>query len=118
MNIDPYQLAVALALLLVAALAVGMRLMINALRLRRDPSPAARGTGPTASDYYARTLQQAAEVVGGEANLASALNVSPKALRRWLEGEESPPIQVHLAALNLVTRRAGKPRKRRNARTP
>jgi hypothetical protein len=118
MNIDPYQLVAALALVLVAALAVGVRLIINALRLRREPSPAARRTGPIASDYYARTLQQAAEVVGGEANLATALNVPPEALRRWLEGEESPPIQVHLAALDLVTRRTGKPPKQKNARTP
>ena len=119
MDIDAYQLAAVLTLLLVAALAVGVRLIINALRIRRETSPAARRTAyPTASDYYARTLQQAAEVVGGEANLATALRAPPHALRRWLEGVESPPIQVHLAALDLITRRTGKPPKRRNARKP
>lgn len=119
MDIDAYQLAALLALVLVAALAVAVRPVINALRLWREASPGTRRTGhPTASDYYARTLQQAAEVVGGEANLATALQVPPHALRRWLEGEESPPIQVHLAALDLITRRTRKRPKRRNARTP
>jgi hypothetical protein len=118
MDIDPYLLAVALALFLVAALAVAVRLFINALRPRREPPTGARRNAPTANDYYARTLQQAAKVVGGEASLASALNVPPEALRRWLAGEEPPPIEVHLAALDLVTRRSGRPPKRRNARTP
>ena len=105
MDIDPYQLLAALALLLIVILAVGVRRIIKALRLRREAYRAARSTGqPTASDYYARTLRQAAEVVGGEGNLASALGVSPEILRRWLEGEEAPPIEVHLAALDLVTR--------------
>lgn len=103
MDIDPYVLLAALAVLLVTTLALGTRFIINGLRLRRETSAAARRTGP-ASDYYARTLRQAAEVVGGEASLAATLKVPPDALRRWLEGEESPPIQVHLAALDLVTR--------------
>ena len=103
MDIDPYVLLVALAVLLVTTLALGTHLIINARRLRHEASAAARRNGP-ASDYYARTLRQAAEVVDGEANLAATLKVSPEALRPWLEGEESPPIEVHLAALDLVTR--------------
>jgi hypothetical protein len=118
MDIDPYLLAVALAVFLVAALAWAGRLLISALRPRREPPTAARRNAPIANDYYVRTLQQAAEVVGGEANLATALDVPPEALRRWLSGEEPPPIQFHLAALDLVTRRSGRPPKRRNARTP
>jgi hypothetical protein len=51
-------------------------------------------------------LRQAAELLGGEENLAHALKVSPDALRPWLQGEEPPPIQVHLAALDLLTREA------------
>lgn len=117
MDIDPYLLAVALALFLVAALAWAVRHFMNALRPRREPPKAAPRNAPTANDYYARTLQQAAEVVGGEENLATTLDVAPEALRRWLSGEESPPIQFHLAALDLVTR-SGRPPKRRNARTP
>jgi hypothetical protein len=100
---DPYYLLIALALVLVATVAVGIRLVMNGLRARREAEAAARRTGSTAADYYVRTLQQAAEVVGGEENLAGALNVPPELLRGWLAGE-SMPIEVHLAALDLVTR--------------
>jgi hypothetical protein len=103
---DPYLLLVALALVLVVIVSVGLRLIMSMLRVRRDASATARRAGPTARDYYARTLRQAAEVVGGEEKLAQALNVSPEALRRWLAGEESPPIEVQLAALDVVTRGA------------
>ena len=106
MDINPYLLLVVLALVLVATVVVAVRFFINGLRLRREVSVAARRTNSTAKDYYARTLRQAAEVVDGEANLAVILNVPPATLRRWLEGEESPPIEVHLAALDLVTRGA------------
>jgi hypothetical protein len=112
-DIDSYKVAAILALVLVAILAVGVHLIINALRLRRDTSPAAPPTAAIGADYYARTLQQAAELVGGEANLATALQVPPHALRRWLEREESPPSEFHLAALELITRRTGKSPKRR-----
>jgi hypothetical protein len=101
-DIDPYQLLAALALVVVATLAVGVHLVIKVRRLRGDEpaSPAA----PNASDYYKRTLRQAADAVGGEANLAVALKTSPDALRRWLSGEESPPMPIYLAALDLVTK--------------
>lgn len=116
MEIDPYLLLAVLAVLLIAALALGVRIIMKGLRLQREASEAARRTGP-ASDYYARTLRQAAEVVGGEENLADALKASPDALSRWLRGEESPPIQVHLAALDLVTRGTPKPPEEKNAHT-
>ncbi len=116
MQIDPYLLLVALAGVVVAILALGLRLAVKALRLRHEASAAARRAGP-ASDYYARTLRQAAEVVGGKENLAAALKVSPDQLGRWLEGEESPPVQVHLAALDLVTRGTPKPPEQKNAHT-
>jgi DNA-binding transcriptional regulator YiaG len=104
MDINPYLLLVVLVLILAVTVGVAVRFFIHGLRLRREVSVAARRTNSTAKDYYARTLRQAAEVVDGEANLALTLNVSPEALRRWLEGAESPPIEVHLAALELVTR--------------
>jgi hypothetical protein len=105
-EINPYLLLIALAVILVVIAAAGLRLIIRSLPARRDVPAAARRSGPTASDYYAGTLRQAAEVVGGEDPLAHALDVSPEALRQWLAGEASPPIEVHLAALDLVTRGA------------
>ena len=117
-DVDSYIVAAILALLLVVTVAAGVRLVINALRSRREASPATHSTGAIGNEYYARTLEQAAELVGGEANLATALQVPAHTLRRWLERQESPPIEIHLAALDLITRRTGKPPKRRNARAP
>lgn len=104
MDINPYVLLAGLGLILIVIVAVGVRLMFTGLRLRREVSAPARRTDLNATEYYARTLRQAAEAVDGEANLAAALNVPPDALRAWFEGKESPPIEVHLAALDLVTR--------------
>ena len=89
------------AALVVAAIVAALRLARNATRERREFSSAARRS---VAEYYARTLRQAAEVAGGEAGLAVALEVSPEALKRWLEGAEPPPMEVHLAALDLITR--------------
>ena len=66
-DIDSYKAAAILALLLVAIFAVGFPLIIDALRLRRDTSATAPPTGAIGAGDYARTLQQAAELVGGEA---------------------------------------------------
>lgn len=90
-----------LAAIIVAAVAVAVRLARNALRGRREFSTAAHRS---VVEYYARTLRQAAEVAGGEAGLAAALNVPPETLRRWLEGAEPPPVEVQMAALDLITR--------------
>lgn len=103
---NPYLLLLVLAVIIVATAAVGLGLLMKGLRARREVAAVARRANPTAAEYYVRTLQQAAEIVDGEANLAAALNVSPEALGRWLDGRESPPIEVQLAALELVTRGA------------
>jgi hypothetical protein len=55
---NAYVLLAVFAVILVAILAFGVRLITNALRGRREASAVARRTGP-ASDYYARTLRQA-----------------------------------------------------------
>ena len=89
------------AAIVIAAIVAALRLARNAARERREFSSAARRS---VGEYYARTLRQAAEVAGGEAELAAALDVPPEALKRWLEGAEPPPMEVHLAALDLITR--------------
>ncbi|MGH8670072.1 MAG: hypothetical protein ACREUH_12640, partial [Burkholderiales bacterium] len=90
-----------LAAIIVAVIAAAVRLARNALRERREFSKAAHRS---VAEYYARTLRQAAEVAGGEAELAAVLNVPPETLRRWLEGAEPPPVEVQMAALELITR--------------
>lgn len=51
---------------------------------------------------YAETLQYAAEAVGGAVTLARILDVPVAALRRWLSGEEIPPLETFLDALDIV----------------
>jgi DNA-binding transcriptional regulator YiaG len=53
---------------------------------------------------YTRTLARAALAVGGEVELAQVLEVSEGQLRAWLEGEETPPLQVFSAALDIVAK--------------
>ena len=51
---------------------------------------------------YTETLACAAATIGGTDRLASFLNVSRKRLVRWLAGEEAPPNQVFLDALDVI----------------
>ena len=49
------------------------------------------------------TLKRAAEIVGGEQQLALHLRVTPSHLALWLQGIESPPDYIFLKAVDLVT---------------
>jgi hypothetical protein len=51
---------------------------------------------------YTETLACAAATIGGTARLAQFLNVSKSHLQRWLAGEEPPPNQVFLDALDVI----------------
>jgi hypothetical protein len=51
---------------------------------------------------YTETLQCAAATIGGPGRLAQFLNVSRRTLMRWMAGEESPPNQVFLDALDVI----------------
>jgi hypothetical protein len=64
-------------------------------------SDAPAGSAPT------RTLALAAKTLGGTQALATRLNVEHTALERWMAGEELPPYEVFLKALDIV---AGGPR--------
>lgn len=59
---------------------------------------------------YVRTLKRAAELAGGEEELASTLRTSPEVLSLWLSGKLAPPLKKYLAALEFVTHHAGKRR--------
>jgi hypothetical protein len=51
---------------------------------------------------YTETLACAAATIGGTDRLARFLNVSRKRLVGWLAGEEAPPNQVFLDALDVI----------------
>lgn len=52
---------------------------------------------------YTETLACAAATIGGAGPLARFLNVSKSRLARWLAGEEAPPNQVFLDALDVIS---------------
>ena len=54
------------------------------------------------TELYVKTLQRAAEIVGGEQELAMRLRVTPSHLALWLRGIEPPPGAVFLRAVDLV----------------
>jgi hypothetical protein len=51
---------------------------------------------------YARTLSRAAELVGGEKELALQLRIAPSQLTLWLAGKATPPGDVFLNAVDIV----------------
>ena len=54
---------------------------------------------------YARTLRRAAELVGGERELAAQLKVSPSELTLWFGGSVQPPTNIFLKAVDIVVDR-------------
>ena len=54
------------------------------------------------STVYTRTLSLAAESLGGVQPLAKRLKVEQPALKRWIAGEEFPPHEAFLQALDIV----------------
>jgi DNA-binding transcriptional regulator YdaS (Cro superfamily) len=52
---------------------------------------------------YVRTLQRAAELVGGEEALARRLKVTPSHLALWLHGVVLPPCDFFLKAADIVS---------------
>lgn len=51
---------------------------------------------------YTETLACAAATIGGTDRFARYLNVSRRRLLGWLAGEEAPPNQVFLEALDVI----------------
>jgi len=51
---------------------------------------------------YTRTLVRAAEILGGEVELAFRLQVTPSHLHLWMRGLSEPPRDVFLRAVDLV----------------
>jgi len=53
-------------------------------------------------NVYTETLACAAATIGGAARLAQFLKVPRGRLARWLAGEEPPPQEVFLDALDVI----------------
>jgi len=51
---------------------------------------------------FARTLHRACEVLGGLEPTSRHLGVSTASLTRWIGGVEQPPLDVFLAAVDVV----------------
>jgi hypothetical protein len=51
---------------------------------------------------YARTLRNAAHSAGGAERLAALLDVPARTVEMWLRGEQPPPLEAFLAALDVV----------------
>jgi hypothetical protein len=51
---------------------------------------------------YSRTLQKAAELSGGQKKLARYLRVPIADLEKWIAGDDTPPINIFLKAIDFV----------------
>ena len=51
---------------------------------------------------YARTLHRACELLGGLDALSRHLGVPAATIARWIGGIEEPPVEVFLAAVDIV----------------
>jgi DNA-binding transcriptional regulator YdaS (Cro superfamily) len=52
---------------------------------------------------HARTLRRAAEISGDEQTLARRLKVTPSHLALWIGGTVTPPGEVFLKAVDLIS---------------
>jgi hypothetical protein len=57
---------------------------------------------PSRSTVFARTLHRACEILGGIQQLAVHLKVPAEDLQRWMEGHAEPPLDLFLAAVDVV----------------
>lgn len=52
---------------------------------------------------FVRTLRRASKTLGGDAELAKALDVEPDTLKRWISGIATPTVSAYLKALDIFT---------------
>ena len=55
-----------------------------------------------ASKVMSRTFQKAAELAGGQKQLAKRLRVPQAELQKWIAGGGEPPMAIFLKAVDLV----------------
>lgn len=56
---------------------------------------------------YTPTLERAASLVGGRAELAAALKVAERQLEYWIDEKGMPPHSVFLDAIDIIIENAG-----------
>jgi hypothetical protein len=69
------------------------------IQVVKDECPAAPAPRVT---VYTRVLHRACQILGGVEHLAKHLRVSATLLYRWLEGDDIPPSNIFLHAVDLV----------------
>jgi hypothetical protein len=62
----------------------------------------AQATNTQESSVFTSALRRARRLVGDDRLLAHRLHVPVADLQRWLAGEQSPPREVFLAAVDIV----------------
>ena len=75
-------------------------------RALRDAQNDRRWGEVAVPDVYLKTLERAAQLVGGEQALALHLRVTPSHLALWLKGLEEPTTEAFLRAVDLVSEHA------------
>ena len=68
----------------------------------QKPAPDCPVAPPSRSTVFCRTLHRACEIVGGVRALAAHLECPAEDLERWMEGYEDPPLDMFLAAVDVV----------------
>ena len=69
------------------------------IQVGKDECPVAP---PPRVTVYTRVLHRACQIVGGVNQLAAHLRVSATVVHKWLEGEDVPPSNIFLNAVDLV----------------
>jgi hypothetical protein len=69
------------------------------LQVPNDNCPLAPETRVT---IYTRVLHRACQILGGVDQLAGHLRVSVGVVHKWLEGDDVPPSNIFLHAVDLV----------------
>ena len=69
------------------------------IQVVKDECPVAPAPRVT---VFTRVLHRACQILGGVDHLAAHLRVSPALVYNWLEGEDVPPSNIFLHAVDLV----------------
>ena len=69
------------------------------IQVAKDECPVAPAPRVT---VYTRVLHRACQILGGVDHLAAHLRVSSALVYRWLEGDDVPPSNIFLNAVDLV----------------
>src|SRR5437867_8917066 len=54
-------------------------------------------------NFHAKALKRAAEILGGREKLRELLHVPMRALDKWLDGSEEPPLDIFLKAVDVIS---------------